>query len=436
MKSINKNISLPIVLLITAVIFIAIFCALFMLPVSVNENNSIDFQTALFTSVSSFTLNGASIVNNATTWSQIGCIFILIETQISALFIMILLAVIIIKSGESIIIRRNKFENISFQPSNKSFLPRLSLYMIIYTFVFEILGSVMYAATFIPAYGFARGLFISFFTAVSAFTNCGISILPNEASVLISSNVMFSFTTLVLTVFGIIGAVIIADMINQSYSNWKKNTKFVLISVLICIVFFGLLTAILEWNGELFDGMSWYQKLFNSLCIYPCAKTANINMLNTTAFSAQTAVLYILMMSLGNAYASTGSSIGYQSVFLFGKYIINTLIKKTDNNNAQYKNATTIIALSILSVFIFTVLLSFFEDTSLGIIAFQIVSAFFSSGTALKELSSFSIVGKYILTFVMLLGRYGIIYLLYHLKIRGVSEREILLKESDNELYI
>lgn len=434
-----NKISSPIIICIAAVIALALFCFALMLPVSLAPEKTADFETAFFTSVSAFTLNGASITDNSVYWSALGKVIILIQTQLSALFIIVLSSVIVIKSGNALCLKMKR-ENILLDLSSRKNVIKLILFVIIYTLAFEAMGTLLYCTTLIPAYGFSKGLFYSFFTSVSTFTNCGLSILPAEASVIISSNIMFSFTAFILATCGSLGIFVMTDVLRSRFSERSRvNTSFALMATIIAVCVFALLVSLSEWSGNAFSNMAWYQKISNSLSIFASAKTANINMIDVSAFKTPTTVLYMVMMTIGGASGSFAGSLNFSVVFMLGSYIIGVLKKNHNNNQIRSelcRKAVVITLLSLLCVFVIATVLSFTEGVKMSVVLFQVVSAFFSSGVAIMEISVFTSFARYVIIFAMLLGRFGTIYLLYHLNIRGLSESEILLKSSEDEILI
>ena len=57
---------------------------------------------------------------------------------------------------------------------------KLIKHLAIYSFLTELIGALCLSLSFIPKFGFGRGLFLSLFTAVSAFNNAGFALFKNN----------------------------------------------------------------------------------------------------------------------------------------------------------------------------------------------------------------------------------------------------------------
>ena len=57
---------------------------------------------------------------------------------------------------------------------------KLILQFVVYSILTEFIGAICIALSFIPKYGFVKGLFLSVFTSISAFNNAGFSLFSDN----------------------------------------------------------------------------------------------------------------------------------------------------------------------------------------------------------------------------------------------------------------
>ena len=216
--------------------------------------------------------------------------------------------------------------------------------------------------------------------------------------------------------FGSLGYLIFIDLFHSF--RWKKlslNSKLVISSTIFLNLFGTLILFALESqpNGELentgiINGSG--QSLFNTVS----GRTAGFSTIDFNSIRIPTALWCSALMFIGGASASTAGGIKLNTIMVVYSFVISTL-KGSPNTSIfnrkipdeQVNRCITILMISILVIFLFTIIISLNESYEIHKIFFEICSAFgtvgLSSGFTLQS-SNFS---RIILIILMIIGRIG-----------------------------
>ncbi len=419
---------------------IIIGAGLLMLPKS--THNGITFVNALFTSTSAVCVTGLIVVDTGTYFTHFGQIILIFLMQLGGLGIMTF-ASFFSYFFKGVSSYKNQLM-LSDMTNSEKIAEVFSVIkkIIIVTFSIEAIGAVLIfrslSTTLIP--NLNDRIFFSIFHTVSGFCNAGFSTLTNNLyEVGYRFNYPLHIVIAFLIIFGGIGFPIIFNFFKYLRHLVKNririlknkqhvihvpwviniNTKLVVITTTLLIVFGSLFFYILEYNHSLAN-QSIFGKIVGAFFGAVTPRTAGFNTINMASLQAPTILLIIFLMWIGASPASTGGgiktstfAIATLNIFSIAKRKNKTEIFHREIAEISIKRAFSVISLSLIvigfSVFFITI---FDGDKNIMSIVFECFSAFSTVGLSLGITSSLTDVSKIILVITMFIGRVGMLTLL------------------------
>ncbi|WP_275128333.1 potassium transporter TrkG, partial [Staphylococcus nepalensis] len=115
----------------------------------------------------------------------------------------------------------------------------------------EFIGMLLLALSFVPRYGFGKGLFISIFTSVSAFNNAGFALFSKNM-IGFNDDPVVTLIIPILIIMGGLGPVVMSDLVKTRRLNKLKLQTKVVLSTTLVLIFGGMaLYFLLEFNNTL-----------------------------------------------------------------------------------------------------------------------------------------------------------------------------------------
>jgi len=313
-----------------------------------------------------------------------------------------------------------------------------------YTFIFELLGSLLLSLRFIPLYGVKTGLFYSIFHSVSAFCNAGFDILGTNSLISYGTDKLVNIIIMGLIIVGGLGFTVWSDIfeilrqelkekfrLNKFLKKLSLHTKIVLTMTIILLISGTIIFYALEHNNKyIMANDSLGEKIIKSAFQSTTLRTAGFSTIDQTELTSASKFISICYMFIGGSPASTSGGIKTTTLAVLILFTISFI---------QGKNGTNIFGKSIsfetlkraMVIFTISILLVIFATTCLLIseislqeenlhanitkittfsfidIFFEVVSAFGTVGLTLNVTSKLSIVGKIIISIMMIIGRLG-----------------------------
>lgn len=403
----------------------------------------LSYIDALFVSTSAVCITGLTTVDvfaNFTPLGQlilallieVGCLGLITFTSFFALFF----------SGNTSIYSQLMLKDIIYSRSMSSLIPTLR-YILGFTVVVEAIGAVfiflsVHGTTGLPV---EDEMWFSVFHSLSSFCNAGFSVLPNGMSnpVLMYGNLSVYWITSVLVIAGGIGFPILVNFKESLFRhlrrewkimrgktaspriihNYNMNTSIVLVTYGLLFLFGAVVFFIFEYSNTL-AGMSWGEKITQSVFNSVTPRSAGFSSVSPSSFLPATLITVMLLMWIGGGSQSTAGGI---KVNTFAAICINlraivtgrarvTAFSRTIATGS-IRRANAVVALSIISYFLFSVALVLLEpDLSTRSLLFEALSALFTVGSSLGVTPYLGPESKILLCVAMFLGRVGIISLL------------------------
>lgn len=397
---------------------------LLLLPISIREQNSLNFIDSFFTATSAVCVTGLVVKDTATFFSPFGKLVILFLIQMGGfgyLMITSYFTIVITKKIDSNI----RFQTLQeFQKFSGEQIRNYILKIFVFVFSIELIGGFILFFRFKNLTGnILKTIFYSIFHSVSAFCNAGFSTFSTNLYNFRNDPVIL-FTISMLIIIGGLGFTTLRDMkINLfSIKRIQAHSKIVLIMTSILIIVSSILFFLFENNNSLSE-FSIVDKIFNSYFQVVTPRTAGFNSLDFALLHNKTIFLIIILMFIGGSPGGTAGGIKTTTFYIVVSHIINSLKgrenlnifkKRIDEETIKKSYFIFNITILILTLSIFILLIT--ENQNPFKVIFEVFSAYgtvgLSVGGELKNVSlsaNFTPYGKIVIIFLMLVGRVGIL---------------------------
>lgn len=452
-----------LILSVSFLFFIVLGSLLLMMPRCLLHH--IDYTDALFVSTSAVCITGLTPVDIPTTFTPFGQMILAILIQIGGLGVMTFTSffALFFKGNTSIYSQIMVKDMIQSKSINT--LGSTLLYILAFTLIIEAAGA---AAIFWSIHGEVDGMTFSdemkfaAFHSLSSFCNAGFSTYQGgmSAPALIESGSALYLTLSALIVAGGLGFPILVNLktavVQRCRHIWDKirrrrttgrpahiydmNTRIVLVTTTILFVFSTFWFLAFEWDNTLAPfsiGRKISQSFFNACNL----RSAGFTSVDNLRFFNFTIIMMLLMMWIGGGSQSLAGGI---KVNTFAAMLINLKATVLERRHvtvfgrtlgvSSIRRAGAVIGLSILSLFIYVIILIGVEPgLPVKGLVYEAVSALFNVGSSLDITPHLSVLSKIVLCTAMFLGRVGLLSLLTGLTGR---EREVLAEFPEDSIII
>lgn len=393
--------------------------ALLMLPVSTHE--PIRWIDALFIATSAMTVTGLATVDPGSTFTYTGQFIIAMLIQLGGLGIMSFGVLIYILLGRKIGIKERLVMQTALNQTSIGGVINLVKYLFYFSLSIEFIAMIFLSFRWIPEYGWSKGLFYSFFHAISAFNNAGFALWPDNLMRYVGDPLV-NLVLSSLFIIGGIGFTVLVDVWRKrSFKKFSLHTKLMLVGTLVINVTAMFIIFAIEYsNPATLGDLSSGSKLLASYFQAVTPRTAGFNTLDMASLEDTTLFLMVILMFIGAGSASTGGGIKLTTAiiillatitFLRGREEIS--IAKRSINSKYIVKALAITVASLLFVLVAVFILTLSENLTFMEILFEVVSAFGTVGLSMSVTPKLSDLGKEVIIFIMFLGKVGPLTLLF-----------------------
>lgn len=405
-----------------AVIFIG--GILLSLPVSSADGESLPFENALFTATSAVCVTGLVVYDTGAVYSVFGQIVIMLLIQIGGLGFMTLAATLFLIVRKRITLRDRLIMQEQYNQFQLQGLVKMTLHILALTLAIELIGAIMLAVSFIPMYGWDRGIYFSIFHSVSAFCNAGFDILGLGASLVpVNSEPIIILTISVLIILGGLGFGVLVDILKvRRFSKFSLHTKVVLVCTGLLLLSGFLLFYVAEiGNSKTLGGMSAGDGVMNAFFHSVTLRTAGYDSIGAGNLHDSSKILSVIFMFIGASPASTGGGIKTTTMFLLIMLVYTIVMNKDEVVAYKHRiphqlvlKAIAIVIISLFVVLLSSVLLSIFEQDNPNTASYDYVDMLFESASAFGTVGvstgmtgSLTLPSKILLMITMFIGRIG-----------------------------
>ena len=401
---------------------------LLMLPAAKVGEGGADITTAFFTSTTSICVTGLVVVDTFAYWTLFGKIVILILIQLGGLGILTVTSVVMVALHRRFSLSQSLLVHDAFNLDTMNGVIRFLIAVFKGTLVVEGLGALVYMITFVPKFGFLRGVWYSVFTSISAFCNAGIDILGPDSLISYQDNPLVLCNTMMLIIMGGLGYVVWIDVfrnlrtgIRRNYSpitiikHFNEHTKLVLALTLGLILTGAVLVFALEYNnpdtiGEMGIGGKTINSVFQSVTF----RTAGFASVPQDALRESTGVLGCFFMFIGGSPVGTAGGVKTVTMFVVFLNVISFIRNRKENvafgrkvTSGMIHKASAIVMVSFSVTIVFMITLMITDNLSLIDSMYETFSATATVGLSRAVTPTLSIIGRWVIILAMYLGRIG-----------------------------
>ena len=393
------------------------------LPAASAVGEFIGFLKGLFTATSAVCVTGLSLIEAGRDLSLFGQIVLLCLIQVGGLGFMAFATLGMVLIGRRISLHSRILLSESMNQNGLSGMVRLSLWFFAMALAIELTGAALLAVRLVPRYGTARGLWLSLFTAVSAFCNAGFDLFGNGSSLLaFRQEPLVLWTVIGLIQLGGMGFAVMLELLRhrKSLGRLSLHTKLVLAVNGILLLGGSLAVFLLEGQNPATlgrEGMTLWDKVTGSFFQAVTCRTAGFAAVSQDAMNDSTKLLSCLMMFVGASPASTGGGVKTTTLAALlllvhsvvrGRDRITAFGKEISQETGRRAVALTFIATSfVLAVTCALSILERRHGVSLTNLVFETVSAVSTTGLSAAGTGTLRRSSQILLMPLMYLGRVG-----------------------------
>lgn len=424
MKKQRIRISTTHIILLSFLIAILIGALLLSLPISSANGKPTSFLDALFTATTSVCVTGLVVTPTVSSWSVFGQVVILLLIQVGGLGVITIMSGLMIALHKKIGIGDRMLLQDAFNLNSLSGLVRFVKKVVAGTLIVEGIGALLYMTVFIPQFG-AKGIWISVFTAVSAFCNAGIDIIAENSLCDYALNPVINIVTCALIILGGIGYIVWWDVLRVLKEARTKKVRFfkaltlhskIAITASLILIFAGaVLIFAFEYNNpKTMGNYTLLQKIEVSLFQSVTTRTAGFATVPQENLTNASAIVCLFLMFIGGSPVGTAGGIKTVTIAVIIVAAISSIRNKEDTEvfgrqltKQAVSKATAVTFMSFIIMFTSTVLLSAVTDANALDVVYETVSATATVGLTRNLTASLGNIGKLIIIITMYLGRVG-----------------------------
>ena len=435
MKKSKLRLSTTHIILFSFFAAVLVGAVLLSLPVSSATGERTPFVDALFTSTTATCVTGLVVVPTFSAWSTFGHIVILFLIQIGGLGVITVVSLLAMMFHKKMGLSDRLLLQDAFNLNTLSGLSQFVKKVVLGTFLVEGAGALLYMTVFIPEFGL-KGVWISVFTAISAFCNAGIDIIAPDSLAGYVHNPIINLTTCLLIFFSGIGYIVWWDVIRVLKLRKKRKLKVlkaltlhskIALATTVSLIFGGaLFIFIFEYNNpQTMKDFTLYQKIQASFFQSVTTRTAGFFTVPQENFSNGSALVSLLLMFIGGSPVGTAGGIKTVTIAVVVASAISAIKNKKDVtmfnrtlSKEAVSKAVAVICTSFFIMFMSTLLLSAVTNADFLDILYETVSATATVGLTRNLTASLNTLGKIIIIATMYFGRVGPISLAVALNLK------------------
>ena len=418
----------PLYLMIGFLIIILIGSIMLSLPISSANGKSTLYLDSLFVSTSAVCVTGLSPVVTATHWNFFGQLIIIILIQIGGLGVMTLSTLVAMLLGKRITLSTRLIIREQVGAKGYSGLVKLIRYVLTSTLVIESVGAFILAFSFVPVYGFFKGIWFSIFHSISSFCNAGFDLIGEESLLGVRTNFMIIFPIALLVIIGGIGFNVYMDITKYrlNFKRYSLHSKVVLTTTAILLASFTIIFFVFEFNNELTIGrLPVRYKLLNSFFQSVTLRTAGFSAMSQTGLHNSSTIMSMVAMIIGAAPASTGGGVKITTVALIIMVLVSEIRGDDDiimyNKTikfTQVKKAIAAFIIYMLWILVVGNIIVFMEPFKTSDVLYEVISALGTVGISRGITAILSPLSKILIIITMFFGRVGILTIIFATKKR------------------
>ena len=301
------------IICVSFIIVIALGTLLLTLPIA-SRHGRLDVLNAMFTATSATCVTGLVVRDTWTQFTWFGQAVVLLLIQVGGLGLVTLTSFFALAMRRRMGFRDLRLLGESVSADGLSKATEVLKIVIKLAAAFEAVGIVLLLFAFVPQFG-AEGVWVSVFTAISAFCNAGFdlfgrfgaysSLVPYVNNYYVQAVIMF------MIMAGGLGFMVWVEL--AEYRKKRRLSLHAKVVLQFSVIFWvggAVLLALLEWsNPRTMGGLSVPGKIMAALFQSVSTRTAGMNTIDLAACSPISKLLMSVLQFIGAAPGSTGGGV-------------------------------------------------------------------------------------------------------------------------------
>ncbi|MFP4287039.1 MAG: TrkH family potassium uptake protein [Candidatus Izemoplasmataceae bacterium] len=406
-------------------LFMITGASLLKLPISLQENQSLSWIDALFVSASALSTTGLSTIIVKDTFTIFGQTALLFIIQFGGIGLIMGVALFWLAIKKRISFRERNMIMTDQNQLSRQGVVRFIRNVLIMIFSIEfiailIMGTYLYARGY---FEFSTAYYQAFFTVISLFTNAGFDIAPTADSLFMYRHDYFVQSLGMLLMFlGAMGFWPLYELREFIIAKIKRlDFQFSLFAKVLVLMHLGIwmISAFLFFLFErtnFLANQAFTDGLFYTLFMSLTTRNAGFSTMNVSDLTDTTHILFTLLMYIGSSPNSAGGGIRTTTLLLVilgirsfatGRDQV-TISNRSIKQETVFKSFVVVFVAAMLIAFSL-IILSITEPFTTAELAFEVASAFGTTGLSMGITADLSTIGKAVLVVVMFLGRVGVL---------------------------
>lgn len=400
------------------------------LPLFTRSGEETPFIDALFTATSATCVTGLTTLTTSEHWNMGGQLIILVLIEVGGLGFMMMPFIFfaVMKKKVGLVTRIILSESLNLD--DLSGVIKLMSYILRFAIGFQLVGAILLAVDFIPAYGLAKGVWYSIFHSISAFCNAGFDLF-GDSLVGFQDNAYVLLVISGLIVAGGLGFIVWQDLMAFRKTRRLSLHSKLALTVSIGLLIFGTVVFHISESGGRFivSDTSPINRFANMLFMSVTARTAGYFSVDYGNVSQAGILFTIVLMFIGG---TSGSTAGGLKTTTFGVLLIQTISMLKGRVHAEafrrtirpsvVSRALTLFFITLTLCIAVTMVMSVTEVLprfrGIEYLLFETFSAFGTVGLTMGLTPSLSLMGKLLIIALMYIGRVGILTVGFSLTMR------------------
>ena len=399
---------------------IAVGTLLLTLPIS-SRTGRLGVIDAMFTATSATCVTGLVVRDTWSQFSLFGQVIILMLIQVGGLGLVTLTSFFALAARRRMGFRDLRLLGESVSADGLSKATEVLKIVIKLAAAFEAVGIVLLLFAFVPQFG-AEGVWVSVFTAISAFCNAGFdlfgrfgaysSLVPYVNNYYVQAVIMF------MIMAGGLGFMVWVEL--AEYRKKRRLSLHAKVVLQFSVIFWvggAVLLALLEWsNPRTMGGLSVPGKIMAALFQSVSTRTAGMNTIDLAACSPISKLLMSVLQFIGAAPGSTGGGVKV-TTFAVPILTIRSVAQGRDDcvigghhiESKTVYRALTIIVIGAVAAFGSAVVVYYNTAETVSVIdcIFESCSAFGTVGLSVGVTGQLNTGAKLLYMACMFMGRVG-----------------------------
>ena len=408
------------IICVSFIAVIALGTLLLTLPIA-SRHGRLDVLNAMFTATSATCVTGLVVRDTWTQFTWFGQAVVLLLIQVGGLGLVTLPSFFALAARRWMGFRDLRLLGESVSADGLSKATEVLKIVIKLAAAFEAVGIVLLLFAFVPQFG-AEGVWVSVFTAISAFCNAGFdlfgrfgaysSLVPYVNNYYVQAVIMF------MIMAGGLGFMVWVEL--AEYRKKRRLSLHAKVVLQFSVIFWvggAVLLALLEWsNSRTMGGLSVPGKMMAALFQSVSTRTAGMNTIDLAAGSPISKLLMSVLQFIGAAPGSTGGGV---KVTTFAVLIltIRSVAQGRDDcvigghhiESKTVYRALTIIVIGAVAAFGSAVVVYYNTAETVSVIdcIFESCSAFGTEGLSVGVTGQLNTGAKLLYMACMFMGRVG-----------------------------